>query len=181
MALPFGFANIAATYQDALRGKFTDQVGDIHPLANQITDQPPPTVNMLHVSRCSRASLQTIPKENPDSESQASMETLTETFTEQLPLPPFRGGTVFNVSIDSPPRNGETEEERAARENRNINRAQRRANEITLAIAEQQLDSQGRPLQRNLDDEFVHVDGHNVYKTPSANLAMATNELARLP
>ena len=47
---------------------------------------------------------------------------------------------------------------------------------------EEQLDSQGRPrpLCRNLDDEFVHVDGHDVYKTPSANLAMAANELARL-
>ena len=46
----------------------------------------------------------------------------------------------------------------------------------------EQLDSQGRPrsLRRNLDDEFVRVDGHDVYKTPSANLAMAANELARL-
>ena len=49
MALPFGLSNIAATYQDALRGKFADQVGDIHPLADQITDQPPSGVNMLHV------------------------------------------------------------------------------------------------------------------------------------
>ena len=48
-------------------------------------------------------------------------------------------------------------------------------------MAEQQLDSQGRPLQRNLDDEFVRVDGHDIYKTPSANLAVATNELARFP
>ena len=48
-------------------------------------------------------------------------------------------------------------------------------------MAEAQLDSQGRPLQRNLDDEFVHVDGHDVYKTPSANLAVAANELAWLP
>ena len=47
-------------------------------------------------------------------------------------------------------------------------------------MAEAQLDSQGRPLQRNLDDEFVCVDGHNVYKTPSANLAVAANELAQL-
>ena len=46
----------------------------------------------------------------------------------------------------------------------------------------EQLDSQGRPcpLHRNLDDEFVRVDGHDVYKTPSANLAVAANELARL-
>ena len=48
-------------------------------------------------------------------------------------------------------------------------------------MAEQQLDSQGRPLQHNIDDEFVRIDGHDVYKTPSANLAVATNELARLP
>ena len=47
---------------------------------------------------------------------------------------------------------------------------------------EEQLDPQGRPrpLHRNLDDEFVRVDGHDVYKTPSANLAVAANELARL-
>ena len=51
-ALPFGFTNAATTYQDALRGKFADQVGDIHPLADQIADQPPPTVNMLHISQC---------------------------------------------------------------------------------------------------------------------------------
>ena len=46
----------------------------------------------------------------------------------------------------------------------------------------EQLDSQGRPrpLRRNLDNEFVHVDGHDVYKTPSANLAVAANELAQL-
>ena len=47
-------------------------------------------------------------------------------------------------------------------------------------MAEAQLDSQGRPrqLHRNLNDEFVRVDGHDVYKTPSANLAMVANELA---
>ena len=48
-------------------------------------------------------------------------------------------------------------------------------------MAEAQVDSQGRPLQCNLDDEFVRVDGHDVNKSPSANLAMAANELARLP
>ena len=47
-------------------------------------------------------------------------------------------------------------------------------------MVEAQLGSQGRPLQCNLDDEFVRVDCHNVYKTPSANLAVAANGLARL-
>ena len=46
----------------------------------------------------------------------------------------------------------------------------------------EQLDSQGRPrpLRHNLDDEFIRVDGHDVYKTPSANLSVTANELARL-
>ena len=70
------------------------------------------------------------------------METLVETFTEQPPLLPFWGGVIFNVSIDSPPRNGETDEERAARENRNINCAQRRENERALAMAEAARDNQ---------------------------------------
>ena len=111
------------------------------------------------------------------------METITETTAEQLSLPPFRGGTIFNVSIDSPPWEGEIEEDCTTCVNRNINHAQRRANEAALVMAEAQLDSQGRPrqLHHNLDDEFVRVDGHDVYKTPSANLAMAANELAWLP
>jgi hypothetical protein len=45
MALAFGFTNVATTYQDALRGRLADQVGDIHPLADQLL----PAVNMLHV------------------------------------------------------------------------------------------------------------------------------------
>ena len=51
------------------------------------------------------------------------METVAETTTELLHLPPFCGGAIFNVSVDNPPRNGKTEEERAARKNQNVNRA----------------------------------------------------------
>ena len=140
---------------------------------------------MLHLGRGPGVPLQTILEETLGSESQGSMETVVETFSEQLLLPSFRGGAIFNVSIDSPPRNGETDEERAARENRNVNRAQRRDNECALAMAEaardNQFDSQGRPLHRNLNEEFLRVDGHDIFKTPSANLAVATNELAHLP
>ena len=117
---------------------------------------------MLHVGQRPEASLHTILEENPDSESQGSMETVAT--AEQLPFPSFRGGAIFNVSVDSPLREGETEEDRAAHINRNVNCAQHRANEAALALAEaahnDQLDSQGRPrqLQRNLDDEFVRVE-----------------------
>ena len=84
-ALPFGFTNIVATYQDAIRGKFVDQVGAVHPLA----DQPLLAVNMLHVGRCLGPSLQTILEENSDSESQGSTETVAETTAVQPPIPPF--------------------------------------------------------------------------------------------
>jgi len=112
---------------------------------------------MLHVVRHPEASLQTILEENLDSESQGSMETIAETTTELSLPPPFCGGAIFNVSVDSPSWEGETEEDQTAHVNRNVNHAQRQANEATLAMAEAQLDSQGRPCQlhHNLDDEFV--------------------------
>ena len=46
----------------------------------------------------------------------------------------------------------------------------------------EQLDSQGRPrlLCRNLDNEFIRVDGHDVYKTPSTNLVVDANVLTWL-
>ena len=49
------------------------------------------------------------------------------------------------------------------------------------AARDNEFDSQGRPLHRNLEEDFLRVDGHDVFKTPSTNLAVATNELARLP
>jgi len=45
------------------------------------------------------------------------MEIVAETTTELLLPPPFHGGAIFNVNIESPPWNGETEEEHAARKN----------------------------------------------------------------
>jgi len=56
-ALPLGLTNVAATYHGALRGKFADQVGCAHPLADQLAVQPPPAVNMLHIGQCPGASL----------------------------------------------------------------------------------------------------------------------------
>ena len=91
------------------------------------------------------------------------METVAETTVEQPPFPPIRGGAIFNVSIDNPSWNRETEEEHTARVNRNANCAQCQANEAALVMAKVQLDSQGRPhqLEHNLDNEFVRVDGRD--------------------
>ena len=78
---------------------------------------------MLHLGQSPGVPLQTILEETLGSKSQGSMETLIETFSKQFLLPPFRGGAIFNVNIDSPPQNGETEE-RIARENQNVNHVQ---------------------------------------------------------
>ena len=51
------------------------------------------------------------------------MEIVAKTTAKQPPFPPFYGGAIFNVSVDNTQREGETEEDRAARVNRNINRA----------------------------------------------------------
>ena len=69
MALLFGLTSVTASYKDALRGKFTDQVGDIYPLIDQIADQLSLTINMRHIGRHPKASHHTILEENPDSES----------------------------------------------------------------------------------------------------------------
>ena len=53
------------------------------------------------------------------------METVAETSTEQPPLPPFHGGAIFNVSVDSPPQEGKIEEDHTTHVNRNANHAQR--------------------------------------------------------
>ena len=100
----------------------------------------------MQIGQRPEESLHTILEENLDSEPQGSMEIVTDTATVQPPFPPFRGGGIFNVSIDSPPRDGETDEDRIARVNRNANRAQRRANEVAIVLAEaahngEQLDS----------------------------------------
>ena len=71
------------------KGKFANHAGDIHPLTDQIADQPPPTINMLQIGRCLEASLHTILEESPDSESQGSTKTVTEIAAIQPPFPPF--------------------------------------------------------------------------------------------
>ena len=84
-------------------------------------------------------------------------------------FPPRRGDLVFSVSNDEPVVDGETDEQRQQREQRNTDRAQRRADE------ERQL------IPNNLDDAVDMVGNQQVFKTPSANVAVAMANLDRLP
>jgi len=90
-------------------------------------------------------------------------------FSRFLVFPPRRGDLIFNVSNDEPVVDGETEEQKQLREQRNADRARRRADvERQLAL-------------HNLSDAFDMVGDQQVYKTPSANVAVAMSNQDRLP
>jgi len=75
---------------------------------------------------------------------------------------------VLNVSNDKPVLNGETNDQRQQREQRNIDHAQRRAHEE---------EQQRQLVPNNLDDAFDMVGDQQVFKTPSANVAVAMANL----
>ena len=81
------------------------------------------------------------------------------------------------VSHDSVAVDGETSVQHRECEAKNTN-YQRRRNEEVENTAQA---SRGGPLARNIQQEFLTVDNRQVEQTPSANLAVATHELARLP
>ena len=78
---------------------------------------------MLQIDQHPKESLHTILEENPDSESQGFTKIVAKIATVQPPFPHFRGGGIFNVSINNPARDRETDEDYAAHVNRNTNRA----------------------------------------------------------
>jgi len=84
-------------------------------------------------------------------------------------FPPRWGDLILNVSNDEPVVDGETDEQKQLREQRNADCARRRADE------ERQL------APHNLSDAFDMVGDQPVYKTPSANVAVAMANLDRLP
>ena len=75
--------------------------------------------------------------------------------------------------------NGETSVQCHERETRNTDRQQCRNEEAENAA--QAARGGLPPLARNLQEEFLMVDNQRVEQTSSANLAVATHELARLP
>ena len=83
------------------------------------------------------------------------------------------------VSHNSVAIDGETSVQRHEHEARNTDR-QRRPNEEAENTT-QATRGGPPPLTHNLQQEFLMVDNQRVEQTPSANLAMATHELARLP
>ena len=92
---------------------------------------------------------------------------------------PGFGGMIFHVSHDSVTKDGETAEEHEAHLAKNTDRQRRRDAEVAQATDE---DGQGPSRhQCNLEEAFDMVGNQPVYQTPSANLAIAFNELDKLP
>ena len=83
------------------------------------------------------------------------------------------------VSHDSIAIDGETSVQRRERKARNADRQRCRNKEAENA--NQATRGDPPPLARNLQQEFFMVDNQRMEQMPSANLAVATHELARLP
>ena len=85
---------------------------------------------------------------------------------------------IFHVSHDSITKDGKTAEEREARLAKNVDRQHRRDAEVAQVADE---DRRGLSRhQHNLEEAFDMVGDQPVYQTPSANLAIAFNELDKL-
>ena len=86
---------------------------------------------------------------------------------------------IFHISHDNVTKDGETVEEREARLAKNTDRQRCRDAEAAQVANE---DGRGPPChQCNLEEAFDMVGDQPVYQTPSANLAVAFNELDKLP
>jgi len=96
--------------------------------------------------------------------------------------------------VDSESFTGEDDQQRAERLHRNGLRADRRANKRVIFQAEEDLDNDERryprvarrrlspPRPRNLENEFIlDYDGHQVFATPSANMAVVLQVFEGLP
>jgi len=157
-------------FADHVKGSRVDDLYQINFLE---ADQPALMVNMVQIRiDFLDDMLQTILEESPKPYSEGSTSTCP-------PLPPGFGRELFMVSHDSIAIDGETSVQRHERKTRNANRQRCRNEEAKNTI--QAAGGGPPPVTRNLQQEFLMVDNQQVEQTLSANLAVATHELARLP
>ena len=92
-------------------------------------------------------------------------------------FPPRRGDLINVVSNDEPLAVGETEQERLAREACNIDRFNRRQAKAEVEVEPRRI----RLQPRDLNNAFDRVGEKQVFRTPSANVAVAMAIIQRLP
>jgi hypothetical protein len=188
---PYGLVNMASEYTARIPHLFVDpaerdHVSDLYLIDLPEPDHPVPTVNVVEIRQIMEDSLSTISKESTGStESHETnyTRTLIDPYGQEfLAFPPSFGGTVFAVSNDEPPRDGETDQERVAREERN---ADSRAWRVDLENTEENATNAGagglRNICHDLADAFDMCDNQQVFKTPSANITITMNELNKFP
>jgi hypothetical protein len=116
---PYGLANVASEYTACIPHLFVnsaerDHVLDICLIDLPEPDHPAPTVNVVEIRQIGEDSLSTIPKESTgstESYGTSYTRTLIDPYGQEFPtFPPGFGGTVFAVSNDEPPRDGETDQ-----------------------------------------------------------------------
>jgi hypothetical protein len=188
---PYELVNAASEYTIRIPHLFVDPTECDHILDLCLIDlpeldHPAPTVNVVEIRQIGEDSLFTIPEESigsTESHATSYTRTLIDPYGQEFPAFPLGfGGVVFTVSNDEPPRDGETDQERVAREERNIDCRARRVN---LENAEEDAADVGaggqRDIRCDLTDAFDMCDNQQVFMTPSANIVVAMNELNMLP
>jgi hypothetical protein len=99
-----------------------------------------------------------------------------------LAFPPGFGGVVFAISNDEPLHDGETDQERVAREERNIDH---RVQRVDLENAKEDAADACAGGQHNIRHDLANVfdmcDNQQVFKTPSTDIVVAMNELNKFP
>jgi hypothetical protein len=132
---PYGLVNAASEYTARIPHLFVDpakhdHVLDLYLLDLPKPDHPAPTVNVVQIKQIGEDSLSTIPEESTGSTGSHGTNytrTLIDPYGEDFPaFPPGFGGAIFAVSNNETPRDGETNQERAAQEKRNADHRGRR-------------------------------------------------------
>jgi hypothetical protein len=148
-----------------------DHTSDLSILELPEIGRPAPVVNMVDIRQIGGDSLSIIREESTGST--GSTHAITNPYEEEFPaFPPGFRGAIFAISADEPSHEGETDQERAARVERNADRTSRRVERENAKHAEGR-----RPIQLDLADAVDMCGNQQVHKTPSINIVVAMNEL----
>jgi hypothetical protein len=168
---PYRLANTASEYMVRVPHLFMDpaerdHVSDLFLLELPKIDHLTPVVHMVDIRQIGGDSLSTILEESTGSTGSTQTHTIINPYEEEFPaFPPGFRGAIFAISVEVE-RNTDRTAHRVEREN---------AKEVR-ANAEGR-----RPIRRDLADAFDMCGNQQVHKTPSTNIAITMNELAKLP
>jgi hypothetical protein len=141
-----------------------DHVLDLFLLELPRIDHLAPIINMVDIRQIGGDLLSTIPEESVGSTGSTQTHTITNPYEEEFPVfPPGFGGTIFAISTDEPSREGETDQERAAQVERNVDRMARRVERENAEEA--QANAEGRcPIRRDLADACDMCGNQQVHR-----------------